>query len=89
MSAHAMPANPGKRKLTLRRAVDDGFTYLALTVVSSDLSAPLPVADSGLAEQIGQPVRDSRLLSSGIQPANLHRLFTDDVNGLIPTASGS
>ena len=34
MSAHAMPANPGKQKLTLRRAVDDGFTYLALTVVS-------------------------------------------------------
>ena len=84
MSAHAMPANPGKRQLTLRRAVDDGFTYLALTVVSLIFLLPCLWLILASLSKSGSLYEIHGFFPTEYSLQTFIDLFTDDVNGLYP-----
>ena len=84
MSAHAMPAKPGKRKLTLRRAVDDGFTYLALTVVSLIFLLPCLWLILASLSKSGSLYEIHGFFPAEYSLKTFVDLFTDDVNGLYP-----
>ena len=84
MSAHAMPAKPGKRKLTLRRAVDDGFTYLALTVVSLIFLLPCLWLILASLSKSGSLYEIHGFFPAEYSLKTFIDLFTDDVNGLYP-----
>lgn len=84
MSAHAMPAKPGKQKLTLRRAVDDGFTYLALTVVSLIFLLPCLWLILASLSKSGSLYEIHGFFPTEYSLQTFIDLFTDDVNGLYP-----
>ena len=84
MSAHAMPAKPGKRQLTLRRAVDDGFTYLALTVVSLIFLLPCLWLILASLSKSGSLYEIHGFFPTEYSLQTFIDLFTDDVNGLYP-----
>ena len=79
-----MPAKPGKRKLTLRRAVDDGFTYLALTVVSLIFLLPCLWLILASLSKSGSLYEIHGFFPAEYSLKTFVDLFTDDVNGLYP-----